>query len=148
MAKKPRQSAGIYVSRGLLQSRAFLSLRGKAPQVLLLFFTKRRVQRLRRPDARGNRFEVVNNGEIVFTYREARRRYGIGKSAFTRAIDALVRRGFISVTHAGGGLKGDCSKYAISDRWRKWGTAEFERAERPAGRPWAILPTPENGRGS
>jgi DNA-binding PadR family transcriptional regulator len=43
-----------------------------------------------------------------------------------RAITELTEKGFIDITHSGsGGVKGDKSKYAISERWRDWGTDRF-----------------------
>lgn len=73
---KPQRSHPIYVNRALIRSEAFLALTDKAPQVLFIFFTKRRVEKLRRPDKRGNTHRVTNNGELIFTYREAERTSG------------------------------------------------------------------------
>jgi hypothetical protein len=44
---------------------------------------------------------------------------------FARAIDQLVKVGFIEVAHHGGGMLKDSSKYAISERWRNYGQEQF-----------------------
>lgn len=74
---------------------------------------------------------ILNNGEIVFTYEEAKRLYGIKPSRFRRAIDELVEKGFLDIAETGMGLYRMATHYAISDRWRWWGTDRFEQAKRP-----------------
>ena len=132
------KTAPLYVPRGLVESRAFVGLTGRAPQVLLIFYSKRRVEKLRRPGARGERFRDTNNGQIIFTYRKAEKDYGLTRRIFTRALDQLIARGFIDVTKAGSGLEGDASLYGLSDRWWAFGTAEFEERARTKGRAWSI----------
>jgi len=148
MSRRLPKSAQVYVGREVITSDAFLSLSGKSPQVLLIFFTKRQVQKLKRPGPRGERFRVVNNGELVFTYREAEKRHGLSSKVFCHAIDELVRVGFLDITKHGGGLEGDCTRYALSERWRDYGTSAFQPAERPKGRPWTTRATSPKGRAS
>ncbi len=51
---------------------------------------------------------------------------GMAAKTFRDAIDKLVDLGFIDIFHQGsGGVKGDKSLYALSERWRKHGTEEF-----------------------
>jgi len=141
-------SSDLYVSRQMVTSRAFLHLSGRSPQVLMVFLTKRQVKRLKRPGSRGNKYEIINNGQIVFTYREAEKKYGLSAKVFGRAIDQLVRVGFLDIAKQGGGLEGDCTLYALSERWRDYGTGKFQPAERPKGRPWTTRATSPKGRGS
>ena len=139
-------NANLYVPRDLVKSRAFLALSGKSPQVLLIFFTKRQVEKLKRPGPRGERFRIVNNGQLVFTYRDAERDYELSTKTFRHAIDDLVRVGFLDIKKHGGGLEGDRSLYALGDRWRAYGTSAFQPAERPKGRPWPTRATSLKGR--
>jgi len=74
---------------------------------------------------------IVNNGEIVFTYREAQKKYGISSSRFRRALDELVEKGFIDIAATGMGVHKVTTYYAISERWRDYGTSEFKEAKRP-----------------
>ena len=74
---------------------------------------------------------IENNGEIIFSYTEALKKYEITKPRFQRALDGLVNNGLIDITHHGGGVKGDFSTYAISQRWRDYGTDKFIKNLRP-----------------
>ena len=55
----------------------------------------------------------------------------------------LVEKGLIDIEHSGGGYDGDKSLYAISDRWRKYDTLEFEDKTMPKdtrqGRGYAVV---------
>ena len=68
---------------------------------------------------------IKNNGEIVFTYAEAQSKFGIARSTFRNSIDLLVNFGFIDITHHGGGMLKDWSRYGISERWREYGKEDF-----------------------
>lgn len=74
---------------------------------------------------------IANNGEIQFSYLEAEKKYGIKAGRFTRAIDELMRVGFIDIAKTGFGLQKDVTSYAISNRWEKFGTDEFIVVRRP-----------------
>lgn len=123
----------MFVSRALITSKAFLSLKiAAACKVLMIFLSKCQVEKLRtRPGSRDREWVIVNNGEIQFTYIEAKEKYGLSSGRFTRAIDRLVAVGFIDIVKSGFGLKRDVTLYAISDRWEKYGTDEFVPMERP-----------------
>jgi len=126
----------MYVSRRMvLESAAFAALgrmRSAIPMyVLLLFYTKRDIRKRRRPGTRDPYYPIVNNGELVFTYNEARERYGIHTRQFASALDVLLELGFLDVAYAGSGTQKDVSLYAISDRWRLYGTPAFVPAKRP-----------------
>jgi hypothetical protein len=74
---------------------------------------------------------IKNNGKIVFTYSEARRKYGINAGRHSRALKQLHEFGFIDTNHLGGGMDGDCTTFFISKRWKKYGTPDFEQREWP-----------------
>ena len=113
----------IVIDADLVTSRAFLNLTGVASQVYLLFLRRRRLEKLGRKGK--EKWVISNNGEIVFPYAEAENKFGITRPRFQRAIDKLVEHGFIDIVHSGGGMVKDISKYAISDRWVKYGTNDF-----------------------
>ncbi|MBE3096959.1 MAG: hypothetical protein IMZ44_07485 [Planctomycetes bacterium] len=142
-----KASPWIFWERDLLKSRAWLDLGGVAPQVYGLFRLRVQVRQAKR-DRRQKRttFEMANNGQIVFPYMEAQRGFGITSPRFRRALEELVENGFLDITHHGGGLEGDTTKYAISDRWRSYGKPDFKAATLPKGRPWTTRETrPTNG---
>lgn len=115
---KRKLPPGTWIERELFESRAFLSLKGFAPQLLVLFLSKRQFEKYGR---RGKEKRIcVNCDSIRFTYIEAKKKYGISKSRFSRAIDELLAKGFIIIVHQGGGYKQDQSIYALSDKWMLW----------------------------
>jgi len=96
-------------------------------KVLLLFLYRRQWKQA----GRKGKWYTTNNGEIVFPYKEAKKRFKIPKSSFARAIDKLMEHGFIDIAHLGGGLIGDCTRYSISNRWRNYDTDRFIQTKRP-----------------
>ncbi len=123
----------MFVSRAAITSKAFLSLKTAAAcQVYLIFLNKCQWRKAEiRPGSRDKDWVLVNDKEIQFSYIEARDKYGISDKRFTRAIDELVRVGLIDIAHSGFGLQKDVTLYGISQRWKKHGTDEFVRVERP-----------------
>ena len=74
---------------------------------------------------------IRNNGDIVYPYLEAEKK-GIGRREFRNAIDELIEKGFIDITHQGsGGRARDMTTYFIDDRWKDYGTAMFRPASNP-----------------
>lgn len=125
-----KDSGLIVLEKRLVKSRAWLSLTGAATQVFLLFRTKCQVSKRYGKPGRHDRV-ILNNGEIEFTYLEAEKKYGISKDRFARALDQLIDRGFIDVKATGMGVHKVKSWYAISTRWRDYGTPAFCEAKRP-----------------
>ena len=76
------------------------------------------------------RWLIKNNGEIVLTYAETTKKFGIARSTFRNSISQLVKLGFIDIAHHGGGMMKDCSKYGISERWRNYGKDAFIKKSR------------------
>lgn len=126
-----KQSDVIVLKMCLVKSPVWFSLGGIAKAVYLLFRTKCRMGRP--PGKPGKRkWIILNNGELVFTYREAKSKYKITASRFRRALDELIEKGFIDVEATGMGVHKVATEYAISDRWRDFGTPAFRQAKRPA----------------
>lgn len=121
----------IVIERELLNSKVFRSPRATAKDVYFDFRMKCRIRKTKARPGRKSERVILNNGEIEYCYSEAEKK-GIPRSTFMRALDELIAKGFIDVTHSGsGGKKGDKSKYAISDRWSEWGTDKFIGKCRP-----------------
>lgn len=120
----------MMLDRSLVSSKAWLSLKGKATKVYLLFRLRCRYSKT--GSGKYKQWTITNNGDITFGYREAQQRYGIKDKAFTRAIDELIEKGFLDITESGMGAARIHSKYAISERWKLYGTTEFVHRERPS----------------
>ncbi|WLE95203.1 MAG: hypothetical protein QTN59_10940 [Candidatus Electrothrix communis] len=86
----------------------------------------------KRKDAkRSDDWIIRNNGEIVYPYAEAVNK-GIGRREFRNAIDELMNKGFLDITHHGsGGRSGDMTKYFLADRWKDYGTPSFRPPNNP-----------------
>ena len=128
---KAKSSVACF-EREMLRSKAYTTLTGASPIILAGFYCKRRLQQVK--VGKRTTYEVTNNGEIVFTYREAHDIYRLSKPRFTRALDQLIDHGFIDVAVSGAQLWRQCNLYAISERWRLFGTPDFESKPRPKGR--------------
>jgi hypothetical protein len=118
MAKKYKLPPGTWIERKLFENKAYLALKGFAPQLLTLFLAKRRFETVGNP---GKQKRIcVNSGSICFTYIEARKKYGVSIPRFYRAIDELLAKGFLTIIHQGGAYKQDKSIYGLSDNWMFW----------------------------
>ena len=127
MAKK-KKAGPVVIERELISSPAYLKLTGKAPQVLMVFLSKRQMVKV----SFGKRkvWHIANNGQIVFTYAEAESKYGIGYRTFSKAIGQLILLGFIDIAAQGIGIGKAPTLYAISERWRKYGQPDFDIGKR------------------
>ena len=125
MKRKLPKTRGIFIERDILESDAFWDLNGTAIKVFMVFRLKCKISN----NSYGKRDlkRIVNNGELVFTFQEAKKKYRIPKSTFLRARDQLIKLGFIAITDEGG-----ChhtTKYSISNNWKKYPNKTFERAK-------------------
>jgi hypothetical protein len=131
--KNYSQDRPIYFSLTVLRSEAYSVLSAAQIKVLNEFYIKRQVKKIRGQAGRKDRYVILNDGEIVFSGRTGAKKMGLNISTFKRAIRQLILVGFIDVSHVGGGLQGDCHKYAFSDRWELYGTDKFVYKEPPTG---------------
>lgn len=116
----------IWFERTLIESEAFLSLKtATAHKVLAIFFTKRQCEQVKYKGRK--EWTIKNNGEITFTYQEAKTKYGISCSSFRNAIDELIDKGLIDIAATGMGVHKVTTLYSISDRWQLYGTLDYEK---------------------
>jgi len=133
----------IWFEKNLLRSSAFRSLSRWSLLVYMDFLRKRQMDQVKSAK-RSDSWIIRNNGEIVYPYSEAEKKE-IGRREFRNAIDELIEKGFLDITHQGtGGRAGDMTKYSIDDRWKDFGTTSFRPAKKPRrkdsrkGRGWAV----------
>ncbi len=115
----------IWFERALIESAAFRALKTAAShKVLAIFFTKRQCEQIGRKGKEG--WIIKNNGQIEFTYLEAKTKHGISYNSFRNAIDDNIDKGFIDIESTGAGVHKVKNLYRISDRWRNYGTPDYE----------------------
>ena len=110
----------VYIEWEILESKAFQELSATGIRVLLRFLQQRKWAKLKK-----RKKPIYENSGLVFTYAEAET-LSISTSQYHAVLKKLIEVGFIDVEHQGGIHKNDVSVYAISERWRKYGTEDFE----------------------
>lgn len=120
---------GTWIEREMFESKAFLSLTGFAPQLLILILAKRQFITLGR---RGWQKKVCTNcDKINITYTEFKNKYRITQPRMTRAKKDLLAKGFITTVYRGGTYRQDKGVYALSDNWVIWAPGMvFEKWEK------------------
>ena len=115
---KKYKSGGTFIEREMLESEAYLSLKGFAPQLLSLILLKRQFQNHGR---KGKQKRVcINCDNITMTYIELKKKYRITQPRATRAFDQLLEKGFLCVVNPGGGYQRDKAIYSLSNNWTIW----------------------------
>ena len=88
------KGASIHFERCLLESQAFMDLgTATAHKVLATFWIRRQMYKAGRSGKK--QWVISNNGEITFTYEEAKKKLHISFSTFRNAIDELREKGYI-----------------------------------------------------
>ena len=121
------KGGGAWIPRDLYTSRAYLSLSGFAPQLLILFYGKRDMKQVK------GRWVCKNASRLTMTYAELEnifdrckgeplgsKQKGVTRPRIIRAISDLLAKGFIEIIHQGGAFQKDKSIYALSENWRIW----------------------------
>lgn len=131
MAKR-KLNSGTWIERDLFQSKAFLSLTGFAPQLLILFLSKRHFERSGRKGK--EKLSCMNCNRLTVTYAELKA-LGVTHQRAARGYDELLAKGFLEQIHPGGAYRQDKAVYALVDKWRLWskGTV-FEQRKRDVRR--------------
>jgi hypothetical protein len=117
--------------------------------VYLDFLARRQMEKVKH-SKRSTEWVIRNNGELVYPYAEAEKK-GVARREFRNAIDELMEKGFLDITHHGnGGHAGDTTKYFLDDRWKAYGTPSFQPPKTPRpkdtrqGRGWNAYHAKQN----
>ena len=73
-----------------------------------------------------HRFYGTNQYKIIFPYQEAKNIMAI--NTFIKARNLLIERGLIDIVKRGG-LEKQPMIYGLSERWRKYGTKDFDKKD-------------------
>lgn len=125
----------IRIGFDLLHSKAYLDLRyGPAIKVLNWFYEKVKIKVDKKKRGK-NRYRIINDKDIDFTYREAMFR-GLTPQKFSKALRELHGLGFIDIEKPGSALKGDWTAFALSERWKQYKTVNFIERKFPRSVHW------------
>ena len=113
----------------LIESDALRDLSGKAALLVLIrFHQKAWKKKTKRSKQHIQKYEITNNGEIVFTYSEARELGIKSTGTFWKVCRELVEKGFIDLVEYPNWMEKQPAKWAISTRWKWYGTDRSEPA--------------------
>jgi len=129
VSNKKHQNGSFCLLQGdLINSQAFMALTSGTHVKLLIYFYQK-IQRERIKNRKRKKiYKEINLLNINFPYTEAQEK-GISKPSFARGVKKLIEVGFIDIVEQGGYYGNIPSRYKISDRWRKYGTPEFKKAD-------------------
>ena len=68
-----------------------------------------------------------NDNNLSYTYKEASKI--MHRNTYAKALNELVSHGFIDIVRSGG-LNKECNIFALSHRWKKYGTPHFQERKR------------------
>lgn len=123
----------ILIEPDMFYSQAFNKLSATALKTLLRCLQKRKWENFK---VRGKKKIVFADDGFIFPYAEMQQLFGIGTTTCWKNINTLIELGFLDIHHQGGWYQKhekeqDYSVYRLSERWRKYGTPEFIRVEKP-----------------
>lgn len=128
---KFKNNSFIYIEPYLIESEAYRMLSGKAAVTCLLRFQQKAYRKRKSSKKKGMKDMIITNqGEIIFTYAEAKE-LGISSSkTFNKVIHELVEeKGFIDIAEQGKWYSKQPTKFGISERWKKFGTPDYRKVE-------------------
>jgi superoxide dismutase len=140
----------LWIERDLPDSKAFRTLKRVSLIVYFDFLKKRQMEETKTSSKRSTEWIISNNGKIIYPYKQAQKK-GLSAAQFRNAIDDLIDKGFLQITHQGSGGRGkdgkdgDVTTYFLDDRWKDYGTKHFQKTEKTRtrdtrqGRGWALL---------
>ena len=140
----------IWIERELPDNKAFRALKRVSLIVYFDFLKKRQMEEVKTSSKRSSEWIISNNGKIVYPYKQAQKK-SLSAAQFRNAIDDLIDKGFLQITHQGSGgrgkdgKEGDVTTYFLDNRWKNYGTKHFQKIEKPRirdtrqGRGWALL---------
>jgi len=118
MAKRQKTNHRLWIEIELINSKAFNSLTGYAPQLLFHLYRKRKFEN--HGTKKNAKWVCINHDELNITYIEFYTKHGITKPKMLRAKDQLLARGFIKTIHGGGGCNKDKAIYELINQWMFW----------------------------
>jgi hypothetical protein len=125
----------IWIEPEMFYSEAYQNIKRSASIIntLLRCLQKRKWEKTK---VRGKKQIIYTDDGFIFPYAEAEALNIAKNTQHWKNIKKLIEVGFLDVVHQGGWYRkhertSDFSVYKYSERWRKYGTPEFETVEIP-----------------
>lgn len=120
----------IMIPTSMLYSEAWQGLTSTAKDFYLLLrgearYYSNKNSKKTAPQGRTSMPVIKNNGELRLTYRQAQQNLHKSSRSIADAVDSLLERGFLDIARPGGGRADLETLYALSDRWKRYGAADF-----------------------
>lgn len=134
---KPVTRGYLLMENEMFHHQAFKTISNASTIKIMLYF----LHRTYRKNHKKRGLEITNNGRIDATYRQIQEAMGIKhRSSVTCALRELIEeRGLIDRVDVGRWDMKTPSIYGLSDRWRKYGTDEYEPAKLdPVPKAWKV----------
>ena len=122
----------IWIKSDMFYSEAFKSLTRSAMLILMRCLQKRKGERQK---IHGEKQTIYFNDGFIFPYSEMESLFKIGGTTCWKNVKKLIEVGFLDLVYQGGWYQKhererDFSVYKYSERWRNYGTPEFEKVEK------------------
>ena len=138
--QKHARNEVIIVEQAMLRSPAWHKLNGTAKDFYFALRMRCQLEDVKRNQKRevspipGK--DIVNNGELVFPYRQAMKELEVRSEATIRsALDQLIDTGFVQVSEPGGPDRTP-SRYSLVRDWELYGTESFKPFKRHKRQGW------------
>jgi len=105
-----------YLTYEVFVSEAFRDLKPGTRNILILVYFEIKMTSKKK---RGKYTPTILN-DIKLPYKEIQERLGYSNKTIWTAFKEILAHGFLGVVSNGGGCKGDCKTYKISEKWRGW----------------------------
>ena len=124
--RKFRNKSSCWLTPDILESDAYWSLTSANAVRFLSRFHQKAFRKKPKGNGKRGGYQITNNGEIIFTYSEAKELGVKSDRSISRAFKELINKGFIDISEPGNWYLKEPTKFAISFRWQKYGTDEYE----------------------
>ena len=129
--KKGKAKPGTWVTREMLNSKAFWALSSTAKGMLFQFLLKRDMDK---------NHTLLNGNNITLTYKELEAIHGenldgspcgLARGSITRGFKDLLEKGFIKIVRQGGAYHKDKTIYGLTHEWEYWQPGAVIREKQP-----------------
>ncbi len=113
------QKFSSYFTYEVFNSLAFRTLKPSSRDILIQIYFEVNVNSAKKRNQKYTP-KISNRDDIKLPYAEITARLGYRHKTVWEAFKEIFAHGFLDVIVFGGGCKGDCKIYSISEKWSEW----------------------------